>query len=94
MKIVKFFLIIDTYNITGDNGIFEIVPKIVKFSGFEINKSHKIKVQIINKSKFSESLTLIPPTTPFFKIKFSGNGIIPSGLSKSVTILFIPNKYQ
>ena len=86
--------ILDTYEITGDNGIFEIVPKIVKFSGFEINKKHKVKVQIINKSKFAESLTLIAPTTPFFKIKFSGNGMIPSGLSKAVTILFFPQKYQ
>ena len=85
---------IDNYHKTGTNGIFEVYPPIVKIAGFEINKKQRIKVQIINKSKFSQRITLIPPTSPFFKINFSRRGQIACGLSETVIITFIPQSYQ
>ncbi len=85
---------LDNYDKTGTNGIFEISPAVVKIPGFEINKKQKIKVQVINKSKFSQRITLIPPTSPFFKINFSRRGAIPCGLSETIVITFIPQIYQ
>jgi len=66
----------------------------VKIAGYEINKKHKIKVQIINRSKFSERITIIPPTSPYFKINFSRRGNIPCGLAETVVITFTPQAYQ
>ena len=66
----------------------------VKISGFELNKKHKVKLLIINKSKFSQRLNIIPPTTPFFKIQFTKKGNIPPGLSETVIITFSPQNYQ
>lgn len=66
----------------------------VKFEGFELNKKQTIKIQLINKTKFSQGISIIGPTTPFFKIKFSARGLIPPGLSESVSIIFNPQSYQ
>jgi len=66
----------------------------VKFEGFEINKKQTIKLLLVNKSKFSQRIALIPPTTPFFKIKFTKRGLIAPGLSEIIYVTFIPQTYQ
>jgi hypothetical protein len=71
-----------------------VVPKIVKFKGFELNKKITLKVSVVNKSKFSHRLSFIPPTTPFFKIKFSRKGLISPGLSEVLYISFTPQNYE
>lgn len=53
-----------------------------------------MKVQVINKSKFSQRISFLPPTTPFFKIKYSRRGLIPAGLNETIYISFIPQAYQ
>jgi len=67
---------------------------VVKFNGFEINKKQRIKLLLINKSKFSQRISLIPPTTPFFKIKYTKRGLVAPGLSEIVYISFSPDNYQ
>jgi phage-related protein len=59
-----------------------------------LNKKQKIRLLIINKSKFSQRLNIIPPTTPFFKIQFTKKGNIAPGLSETVFITFNPQSYQ
>jgi hypothetical protein len=77
----------------GSNGIFESLPRIVKIKGFELNKKVSVKIQLINKSKFSQRVSIIPPTTPFFKIKYSRRGLIPPGLAENIVLSFTPQKY-
>jgi hypothetical protein len=71
-----------------------VVPKVVKFRGFELNKKITMKVSVVNKSKFSHRISFIPPTTSFFKIKFSRKGLIAPGLSEIVYISFTPQNYE
>ena len=59
------------YDNEGENGLFEASPRIVKIAGFEINKKIMTKIQIINKSKYSERIIILPPTSQNFKIKYS-----------------------
>lgn len=92
------------YNKAESNFILTIDPKIIIFNGFIANdinnidnSSQKIYIQkanVINISKFSQRITILPPTSPFFKIKYTKRGLIPSGLSEVIQILFTPNKYQ
>jgi hypothetical protein len=82
------------YERASGSGVFEALPTIVKFQGFEINKKQTIKLLMVNKSKFSQRIALIPPTTPFFKIKFTKRGLIAPGLSEIVYVTFIPQAYQ
>ena len=44
------------YDNEGENGLFEANPRIVKISGFELNKRIMTKIDIINKSKYSERI--------------------------------------
>ena len=58
------------------------------------NYTYKKKALVINVSKFSQRVSILPPTTPFFKIQFSRRGLIPSGLSEKIIIYFTPLKYE
>jgi hypothetical protein len=77
----------------GSNGIFDSNPKIVKIKGFELNKKIRVKILLTNKSKFSQRISIIPPTTPFFRIKYSRRGAIPQGLSETIILSFTPQSY-
>ena len=38
------------FDAVGSNGLFGAFPSIVKFSGFELRKTHTLKVKLINNS--------------------------------------------
>ena len=78
----------------GENGLFEASPRIVKIAGFEINKKIMTKIQIINKSKYSERIIILPPTSQNFKIKYSKVGQIAPGLSETIYLIFTPSEYK
>lgn len=40
----------NTFDTVGSNGIFQASPSVVKFAGFEANKTHTFKVRVINNS--------------------------------------------
>ena len=82
------------YDNEGENGLFEANPRIIKISGFEINKRRMTKVDIINKSKYSERIIILPPTSPNFKIRYSKRGQIPPGLSETIYLFFTPSEYK
>ena len=41
---------IDVYDNVGSNGIFTASPSVVKFAGFEILKTHTLRVRLVNNS--------------------------------------------
>ena len=82
------------YDNEGDNGLFEAKPRIVKIAGFEIGKKIMTKIIIINKSKYSERIIILPPTTENFKIKYTKRGQIPPGLNETIYLYFTPNEYK
>jgi hypothetical protein len=70
----------------GSNGIFGASPSIVKFSGFEIRKTHTQRVRLINNSPFPQRLHILPPSTPYFKIRYSKKGMVPSGIAEEIYV--------
>lgn len=40
----------NTFDTVGSNGIFQATPSVVKFAGFEANKTHTFKVRVVNNS--------------------------------------------
>ena len=82
------------YDNEGENGLFEASPRIVKISGFELNKRIMTKIDIINKSKYSERIIILPPTSPNFKIRYTKRGQIPPGLSETIYLIFTPSEYK
>ena len=79
------------FDAVGSNGIFGASPSIVKFAGFELRKTHTLKVKLINNSPAPQRLHILPPSTPFFKIKYHKKGMIPSGISEDIYVQFTPN---
>lgn len=52
-----------TYDSVGTNGFFTALPSIVKFAGFETNKTHTMKLRILNNSPAPQRLHILPPQT-------------------------------
>jgi hypothetical protein len=52
------------------------------------------KINIINKSKYSERIIILPPTSRNFKIKYTKRGQIPPGLSETIYLFFTPSEYK
>ena len=82
------------YDNEGENGLFEASPRIVKIAGFELNKKIMRKIIIINKSKYTERIIILPPTTPNFKIKYTKRGQIAPGLCETIYLFFTPGEYK
>jgi hypothetical protein len=78
--------LIDVYDTVGSNGIFASNPSVVKFQGFEIRKTHTQRVRLINNSPAPQRLHILPPSTPFFKIRYSKKGMVPSGIAEEIYI--------
>ena len=74
------------YDTVGSNGIFGANPSVVKFAGFEIRKTHTLKVRLINNSPAPQRLHILPPSTPYFKIKYSKKGMVPSGIAEEIYV--------
>ena len=82
------------YDNEGENGLFEASPRIVKIAGFELNKKIMRKIIIINKSKYTERIIILPPTTQNFKIKYTKRGQIAPGLCETIYLFFTPGEYK
>jgi len=51
----------NVFDTVGGNGIFQASPAVLKFAGFEANKTHTLKVKIINNSPAPQRLHILPP---------------------------------
>jgi hypothetical protein len=67
---------------------------VVKFSGYQLDKVHTLRIKLINISSHPQRLYILPPMTAFFKIKYNKKGVIPSGVSEEVFISFTPDTYK
>ena len=74
------------FDTVGSNGIFGASPSVVKFAGFEPLKTHTLKVRLINNSPAPQRLHILPPTTPFFKVKYSKKGMVPAGVAEEIFV--------
>lgn len=91
---INLILFIDVYDNVGSNGIFGASPSVVKFAGFETLKTHTLRVRLINNSPAPQRLHILPPQTPYFKIKYNKKGMIPSGIAEDIYVQFTPNDEQ
>eukprot|EP00297_Palpitomonas_bilix_P001409 CAMPEP_0113878408 /NCGR_PEP_ID=MMETSP0780_2-20120614/6661_1 /TAXON_ID=652834 /ORGANISM="Palpitomonas bilix" /LENGTH=949 /DNA_ID=CAMNT_0000864865 /DNA_START=261 /DNA_END=3110 /DNA_ORIENTATION=+ /assembly_acc=CAM_ASM_000599 len=83
-----------TYNKLGKNAYFESKPSILHFGGFAVHHVHKQEVRVLNISKDSKRLHVVPPTTPFFRIQYKKKGLIAPGMSEDLTVEFSPTEYR
>jgi hypothetical protein len=67
---------------------------VVKFSGFELGKLNITKVKIINTASKPQRVHILPPTTPYFSIKFDKKGQLVPGMSEDVYIHFTPSDHK
>lgn len=84
----------DKFENIGTNGFIEIEPKVLKFAGFEVGKLNILKVKVINASTRSQRVHILPPTSPFFSIKFDKKGLIAAGNSEDIYVQFKPIEYK
>eukprot|EP00347_Sterkiella_histriomuscorum_P018462 403345428 len=79
------------YQPVGQYGIFAAHPSELFFRGFEILKTHTQRLRLINNSPMPQRLTILPPASANFKIKYSKKSVIPAGVAEEIYVQFTPN---
>ena len=53
-----------------------------------------MKAKIINSSNAPQRVNILPPMTPFFKVKYSKKGMIPTNSWEEIYVQFTPTDYK
>eukprot|EP00397_Hematodinium_sp_SG-2012_P015020 GEMP01015290.1.p1 GENE.GEMP01015290.1~~GEMP01015290.1.p1 ORF type:complete len:857 (+),score=193.28 GEMP01015290.1:31-2601(+) len=77
----------------NDRGV-EVRPSVIHFGGYQIHHEHSTQVRILNASAESLRLTILPPTTKFFRISYDKKGLLAPGMSEDITIVFTPLEWR
>lgn len=84
-----------SYRNVGGNGIIIVSPEVLNFAGFyELNKTYTMKAKIINSSNTPQRVNILPPMTPFFTVKYSKKGMIPTNSAEEIYVQFTPTDYK
>lgn len=76
------------------NDIIEARPQILHFGGFQIHKEHLQRLHLLNISPSSLRLSIIGPSTPWFRITYDKKGLLAPGMSEDVTVIFSPHEWR
>jgi len=76
------------------NDIVETRPQILHFGGFQIHKEHSQVLRVVNISPSSLRVSIIGPTTTWFKIDYDKKGLLAPGMSEDITVTFMPHEWR
>jgi hypothetical protein len=84
-----------SYKNVGSNGVITVEPEVLNFAGFyELNKTYTMKAKIINSSNVPQRVNILPPMTPYFTVKYSKKGMIPTNSAEEIYVQFNPTEYK
>lgn len=83
-----------TFDQLHRNEIVETRPHILHFGGFQIHKEHTQLLRVVNTSTSSLRVSIIGPTTQWFKIDFDKKGLLAPGMSEDITVKFEPHEWR
>ncbi|EKX41515.1 hypothetical protein GUITHDRAFT_164378 [Guillardia theta CCMP2712] len=73
---------------------FEARPAVIHFPGLEVGRFYEKSVRIVNVSRFTQRLHILPPQTHFFSFQYDKKGKISPGMSEKIFIQFSPNELR
>eukprot|EP00933_Yihiella_yeosuensis_P028127 TRINITY_DN21929_c0_g1_i1.p1 TRINITY_DN21929_c0_g1~~TRINITY_DN21929_c0_g1_i1.p1 ORF type:complete len:866 (-),score=170.53 TRINITY_DN21929_c0_g1_i1:27-2624(-) len=76
------------------NDVIETRPHTLHFGGFQIHKEHTNILKVVNTSRSSIRVSVIGPTTQWFKINFDKKGLLAPGMSEDITVTFEPHEWR
>mmetsp|Transcript_116740 Transcript_116740/g.330240 ORF Transcript_116740/g.330240 Transcript_116740/m.330240 type:complete len:846 (+) Transcript_116740:3-2540(+) len=76
------------------NDVVEARPQVLHFGGFQIHKRHTLCLRIMNISPSSLRVTIIAPTTPYFKLDYDKKGLLAPGMGEEITVVFEPHEWR
>ena len=84
------------YSKLGRTSVLEALPALIHFGGYRVGKNHKQKLRVVNISNQSVRVTVLPPQTPFFRLKWSAGkkGLIAPGMAETFTVEFNPTEWR
>jgi len=83
------------YSTLGSNGALAVEPAVLHFGGFELGKTLRATLRVVNVSPVSQRLHLVPPTTPHFVARIdSKKGQLAPGMAEDVVVEFTPKQWR
>jgi len=84
----------ETFEQLHRNDIVETRPHTLHFGGFQIHKEHTQVLRVVNISPSSLRVSIIGPSTPWFRINVDKKGLLAPGMSEDVTVSFEPHEWR
>ena len=78
----------------GRNSTFEPRPAVMHFGGFALNSALSLKLQVVNVSGKSQRVHVVPPTTPWFKIRCEKKGMVAPGMAEVIYVDFVAAEFR
>jgi hypothetical protein len=73
---------------------FEATPAVVHFSGFATGNTYSQEIFVLNHSRTSQRLQLIPPVSSEFLVSCDKVGLLAPGMRQKITVKFEPQEYK
>lgn len=84
----------NVYAKIGQTTVFRASPAVLHFGGFRLREVQRQTLEIVNFSDRSQRLTVMPPTTRFFRITHEKAGLLAPGMSQKVDVEFMPTEWR
>eukprot|EP00960_Hanusia_phi_P045297 757153-Hanusia_phi.AAC.7 len=73
---------------------FEARPPVIHFPGLEVGQFYQKNVLVVNVSRFTQRLHILPPQTHFFSFQYDKKGKISPGMSEKIFVQFSPTELR
>mmetsp|Transcript_10944 Transcript_10944/g.26319 ORF Transcript_10944/g.26319 Transcript_10944/m.26319 type:complete len:845 (+) Transcript_10944:95-2629(+) len=84
----------ETFEQLHRNDVVETRPHTLHFGGFKIHKEHTQMLRVVNISPSSLRVSIIGPSTQWFRINFDKKGLLAPGMSEDITVSFEPHEWR
>ena len=83
-----------TYSKLGRVTYFQANPSVVHFGGYQVGETSTVTLRLTNVGPVAKRMHIIPPTTPFYKLRYAKLGVVAPGMSQIIKVDFIPTEWR
>jgi hypothetical protein len=59
---------------------------VVHFGGYQVGETSTLTLRVTNVGPVAKRMHIIPPTTPFYKLRYAKLGVVAPGMSQIIKV--------
>ena len=77
-----------------ETAVFRALPSVIHFGGFHLKDVQRQVFHVVNISDKSQRMSIVAPTTAYFRIEYDKQGMLAPGMEQAITIEFMPTEWR